>query len=270
MALTLQAGHFGGARGGFRIVFGDGDQAPRGHIIYLAPFGEEMNRCRQAAATQARLFAASGYRCSLLDLYGTGEAVGELADATLEDWIAGIHAAVEECRDDEPLVFWGCRLGACLMTRYLAQHPAPGAVTALLWQPQVSGKTFITQAIRQRAAARMEQGLEKQSKDEVMAMLADGATLEVGGYAMSAPLVHAIETLDIAEPLSAPLKTVHWLEHDTGDGRPIAARTQKAMDALKDHSETFELHRFAGAPFWQLHERDSCEALVEASTSCLS
>lgn len=268
MALTLQAGHFGGERGSFRVVFGDDEQALRGHIIYLAPFGEEMNRCRNAVAEQARRFASRGYRCTVLDLFGTGEALGELADATMEDWVTGIEQCVNDSNAEAPLIFWGCRLGAPLLCHYLQQHPPSQPVDALLWQPLVSGKSFVTQLLRQRAASRMEQGLEKQSKDEVMQMLADGGTLEVGGYALSERLLKAMEALELSVP-GDQLGSVHWLEHDTGDGRPIAPKTQRAIDGMQANCSSFTLHRFGGAPFWQLHERDSHEAIVEVTDQCL-
>ncbi|MDZ7782423.1 MAG: hypothetical protein U5K56_05590 [Halioglobus sp.] len=49
---------------------------PKAHIVYLPPFGEEMNRCRAAVAEQARQFAAMGYSCILIDFYGTGDSEG--------------------------------------------------------------------------------------------------------------------------------------------------------------------------------------------------
>ena len=34
---------------------------PRGGVLYVHPFGEEMNKSRRMAALQARAFAAAGY-----------------------------------------------------------------------------------------------------------------------------------------------------------------------------------------------------------------
>ena len=69
----------------------------RGHVVFIPPFGEEMNRCRSLVATQARSFALSGYDCTLIDFFGTGDSDGELADCTLTVWYDNIRAIIILC-----------------------------------------------------------------------------------------------------------------------------------------------------------------------------
>ncbi|NND68268.1 MAG: hydrolase 2, exosortase A system-associated, partial [Halioglobus sp.] len=63
-----------------------GEGVARGHVVFVPPFVEEMNRCRALVAQQARAFAQQGYLCTLVDFFGTGDCDGDLADATLAHW----------------------------------------------------------------------------------------------------------------------------------------------------------------------------------------
>src|SRR5258705_9769402 len=50
---------------------------PRGSVLYLPPFAEEMNKSRRMAALQARAFARIGWNVLQMDLFGCGDSSGE-------------------------------------------------------------------------------------------------------------------------------------------------------------------------------------------------
>ena len=69
-----------GARGRVFAVHFCAAEAPRAHILFLPPFGEEMNRSRRHVAEAASAFAAAGWLVAVPDLFGTGDSAGEFVD----------------------------------------------------------------------------------------------------------------------------------------------------------------------------------------------
>src|SRR5882672_8203208 len=67
--------------------------SPRGAVLYVHPFAEEMNKSRRMAALQSRALSAAGFAVLQLDLFGCGDSSGEFGDATWDDWVADIVEA---------------------------------------------------------------------------------------------------------------------------------------------------------------------------------
>lgn len=234
---------------------------PKAHIIYLPPFGEEMNRCRAAAARQARVFAKAGYLCSLLDFQGTGESRGSLEDASIELWLQDIATLVEDGAPKElPLIIWGCRLGALLAMFACQQHKVRACV---LWQPVSSGKTYINQFLRQRAAALIAQGLPGENTGAIREQIASGQIIEVAGYPLSHKLVASIDALEIKTLANLEPISVYWLENVSDTEAPMTPRVQKDVTALERAGARVSLIPFVGNPLWQLHERAECPQLID-------
>ena len=240
-----------------------------GQVLYLPPFGEEMNRCRASVAAQARAFREAGNRVLLLDFWGTGESEGELASATLDIWYENISEAIARLRSegDYPLTLWGCRLGGLMALDYLARHDV-GITAALLWQPVSTGKTWVNQYLRLRTAALVDRGEEKETTAQMRARLDAGDLVEVAGYELNGPLVAAIDDLDMARTGTLHTERVYWLEHAATPGQAPAPRVEKALNQLRQRAARVELASFSGPPLWQLHERDECPELL-ATTSAL-
>ena len=55
--------------------------APLGHVVYVHPFGEEMNKSRRMATLQARALAQAGFSVLQVDLLGCGDSSGDFGDA---------------------------------------------------------------------------------------------------------------------------------------------------------------------------------------------
>lgn len=239
-----------GARGARFCLYHAPAGSPRGALLYIHPFAEEMNCARRTAALQSRRLAQAGYGVLQIDLSGCGDSWGEFGDATWQMWrqdvLDGAAWLAERCGARVGL--WGLRLGALLALDCCARLP-DGAEQLLLWQPVLRGRPYLTQFLRMALASQMMSGGAPQYRDtEAMrAALAGGAALEVGGYELNPALVAAIDSADCAL-LPAPACPVRWLEV-SADGVPGAQAQQQAA-LWREHGTVLGMDAVAGAPFW--------------------
>ena len=244
--------------------------ACRGAILYVHPFGDEMNKSRRMAALQARALAAAGFGVLQLDLYGCGDSSGEFRDARWDLWKQDLAAGCAWLRErlGQPVSIWGLRLGALLALDYA--HDAPQAVAGLvLWQPVLSGSTFLTQFLRLRVAGDMLARDEGSGAGTaaLRKALAAGETLEVGGYELAPALAAAIDALD-ADAL-APACRVAWFEVVAQEGRPVPARSARLEADWRTRGVEVHLQVVAGSPFWATQEITESAALLDATVALL-
>lgn len=253
----------------FTLQFSSREQ-PKAHIVFVPPFGEEMNRCRALVSGQARQFARSGYSCTLVDFYGTGDSQGELKDASLQVWRRNIHLAVETLQRElrVPVILWGLRLGAFIALDFAAES-ALAIDSLLLWQPVISGERYVTQILRQRVAGLASRDLPPETTTDIRRRLAQGESIEVAGYAIGGILIADIERLSLAHMTALCPGKIHWLENVSESGADLAAGTAKAIELLKSLQNDVVVHTFTGPQVWQLHKRDSLPELVSITSSLL-
>jgi exosortase A-associated hydrolase 2 len=243
--------------------------ACRGAVLYVPPFGEEMNKSRRMAALQARDLAARGFGVLLLDLYGCGDSSGDFADARWDIWQRDLALGQQwlQQRLGQPVSLWGLRLGAVLALDY-ARNPVQPLASLMLWQPVQSGATFLTQFLRLRIANDMlsedkeKGGGTKALRDALRA----GESLEVAGYELAPAMADAIESLDAAK-LAVTSCPVHWFEAVPADGRPISPAAAKVTTAWEAAGVAPQIHLVTCPPFWATQEITECAALVAATTS---
>ncbi len=242
----------------------------RGHVVYVPPFGEEMNRCRALVAQQARALAAIGYHCTLVDFCGTGDSEGELVESSLQQWHGNLAQAIAclQAEEDLPLTLWGLRLGALLALDFCANSDIPIS-GLLLWQPLTSGKRFVSQLLRQRVASLVSGGLPPETTTEIRQRLGAGASVEVSGYTVAEELIAGIEALTMPAALPQLAGPVYWMENveDSDDGLSTAAG--KAVEKLRESGCEVQVALFSGAPVWQLHKRDELPELLSITTAAL-
>jgi len=245
-------------------------EQPKAHIVFVPPFGEEMNRCRALVSEQARHFAQSGYSCTLIDFYGTGDSQGELQDATLQIWQRNIHLTVETLQREMcvPLILWGLRLGAFIALDFAAKS-ALAIDSLLLWQPVISGERYVTQILRQRVASLASKELPSETTTEIRRRLAQGESVEVSGYMIGGALIADIESLSWIDLATLCPGKIHWLENVSEAGADLTAGTAKALEQLKSLQNDVVLHPFTGPQVWQLHKRDSLPELIAITSSLL-
>ena len=241
---------------------------PRGALIYVHPFAEEMNRSRRMAALQARAFAAAGLAVLQIDLLGCGDSSGDFGDARWalwkEDLALAWHWLAE--RAPGPIGLWGLRLGALLALDFARETRRP-VERLLLWQPVISGEVFVTQFLRLRLASEMLLGLADKPAGtrEIRNALAAGETVEVAGYALAPELVAGIDALRLAD-LAVAGMPVHWFEIASEGMRQPPAAAQ-VVEAWRRQGAELHLHPVTGDRFWALAESTPGPALLAATTS---
>lgn len=244
-----------------------------GAIIYIHPFGEEMNKSRRMAAMQARTFAAMGFGVLQIDLFGCGDSSGEFSDARWDIWKQDVSFARNwlENRISASVSLWGLRLGALLALDFARNQPEM-IDRIILWQPVINGESFLNQFLRLRMANEMlaNSGAEKKTGTSAMrACLASGETLEVAGYELAPDLATAIDGLKAAE-LVVRNSTVHWFEIVAEPGRSMPPAGAKVLGEWKRSGVDPHVHLVACSSFWATQEISECPELVLATAAAFT
>ncbi|MFL6710168.1 MAG: hydrolase 2, exosortase A system-associated [Massilia sp.] len=241
--------------------------APRGAILYVHPFAEEVNLCRRIAAQQARSFAAAGYAVLQIDLFGCGDSCGEFADGRWERWQADLAVAADWLvqRQDGPLWLWGVRLGALMAMDMAARRSVDGLI---LWQPLISGRTCINQFLRQQIAisardiANGDSGRAARAGIRRMrAELAARGRIDVAGFELDLGMARSIEPCDAVRLELRPC-TVHWFS-SSAMPRRLATRWDGANVVL-------HYHAVEPLPFWSDPARPECPSLLAATAAAFT
>lgn len=243
--------------------------AARGDLLVVPAFAEEMNRCRAMVSRQARLWAAQGVGTLVLDPFGTGDSDGEFVDATWAQWRDDLRRGIDwlDSHGGGCRALLGLRLGA-VMAAELARG-CVGVQRLLLWQPVLSGKTHLTQFLRVRIAAELNQPDRVKSTDELRRMFAAGQAVEVSGYEIGPALAADLDAAAFDASDGPAHLEVDWFEV-VPDGAPtLAPASQKVVDTLRQGGAVVRAQAVAGAAFWHVHERVLAPSLLDASVQCV-
>lgn len=243
---------------------------PRRAVVYLHPFGEEMNKARRMAALQARRLAAGGCAILQIDHYGCGDSTGDFSQARWEAWRHDGLVAVSWLREryPVPVTLWGLRLGAALAAD-LAQDPSLEVDQLLLWQPVTNGSQFLSQFLRLRLASEMlAGGAATTAVKELTEALRRGESLEIAGYELHPDLAAAIGGLKL-EAMRPAVKRVDWLEVVPDSALALRPASKRVVDSWRSHGLAVHAAQAMGEPFWSTIEIAESEALLELSTAAL-
>ena len=243
----------------------------RANVLHVHAFGEEMNKSRRMVALQARAMTQLGLGVLLMDLYGCGDSSGDFGDARWEIWLEDLAGALSwlRGREEAPLILWGLRLGALLMMDY-AKDSGEAFDSFLLWQPVVSGETYLTQFLRLRVANdMMAGGKAKVGTRELREALKGGEPLEIAGYGLSPELAMALDERRLAEP-GIPGALCHWFEVAAGEGGAVSPASQRVVDQWVGQGVKVETRAVTGEPFWTTQEITECPTLVAATSRIFS
>lgn len=233
--------------------------------LCLAPFAEEMNRCRVMVAMQARKLATHNVATLIPDYYGTGDSGGDFSDATWDAWKSDIHTAIHwlEAKGIKRIRLWGIRMGA-LLAAEIASESAGKFDQLVFWQPVVDGKMMLTQFLRVRVAAAMDRGEAKETTKAMRDRFSSGKSVEIAGYNLSGALAQAIDSKHLGQ-LSLPAHTqVEWYEQYNEATNSISMPSQKVISQWsEEHKVSVNENTFVGAPFWQVHERELALDLID-------
>ena len=233
------------------------DSPVRGHVLFVPPFNEEMNRSRSMMTLQAKALAQMGYGSLVVDLHGTGDSAGEFSDARWALWQSDILAAHQWLAQQPGGCFalLGIRLGAILAAQVF-DRLIPAATALVLWQPVLEGKVHLTQFLRVRMAAQLDRPhLPKETTASMRDQLSKGTSLEVAGYEIHPELARDIDALHMVDHAPASQARVLWMESAGGDGTNLTPSSKKVATAWVDRGVAVDTAVFSGPAFWQVHER---------------
>ena len=240
---------------------------PRGALILVPPFAEELNRSRHMLAKAARRLAAKGWHVVILDLYGTGDSAGEFVDARWEIWRSDILSVRHWLQNQghESIGMATLRTGSLLAGAVMAEAAwAP----LLLWQPVLQGKTFLTQFLRVGLAANLNSGGEgSASVGSLRERLASGEILEIAGYELHPALAEALDAASLAPDTSWP-QPLHCVEVNA-QAATLTPGLARAIEAWRAEGVKVEALAVQGPQFWTLQEPEWADALIDASCSML-
>lgn len=228
----------------------------KANILLLPAIGEELNRCRKMLSDQARLLAASGFQCWVLDYFGTGDSGGDFAEIDWDLWLRDIQAVIQNTiPTDQPLILFGVRVGA-LMALDVAESLEAGMLGGVvLFQPVTSGQKFVNQMLRQRSAYLMANDLSSESAADMRAKAAAGQLLEVGGYLYNGSILQSLDERQIkGRQLPDDLKLI-WMENVKAEGADLSIGSNKLVEGFRQQGCKVSVELFCDPPIWQLHER---------------
>lgn len=259
----------------FCIYYAPAPGPCRAALLYVPPFGEEMNRSRRMAAMQARMLASAGVAVLMIDLYGCGDSSGDFVDARWEIWrddLALAHAWLAGI-SGLAVGLWGLRLGALLALDYARLAPLP-VERFILWQPVTRGDTFMTQFLRLQLATAMlaeqeDAGTAAGGTQAMRARLQTGATLEVAGYELAPALVQAIDAVD-ATTLAPYGIAVSWIDIVSQSAPSLPPTRQNLVSGWQRNGVPVQLQCVPGLPFWATADITTCAALLAATLTHLA
>ncbi len=241
------------------------DQEPRGGVLYIHPFAEEMNKSRRMAALSAREMAKSGALVLQMDLAGCGDSAGNFDDATWPGWLDDIERAYAWLREncEGPAIVWGLRGGCLLAADWIEARG--NELPLLLWQPATNGDQQLKQFLRVEAANAMLS--DKGGQGVVASLVAEleaGRQIEVAGYGLSPRLTGPMSAsrLQFADGYSAPIEIFEISARDDAGLSPGVARLEKR---LREQSIRVNATALNGPGFWRTQEIEVVPELVEAS-----
>lgn len=260
---------------------------PRGLVLYVHPFAEEMNKARRMAALQSRAFAQAGFAVLQIDLYGCGDSSGDFGDASWQAWIADVLQACRWLRErhsgqvDLPMWLWGLRAGCLLAVDAARQLNEP--CHFLFWQAPAAGKLLLQQFLRLKVAGDLMEGQAKGAMHAMRQQLADGAPVEIAGYLLAPALANGMEQALLTPPslvangaavsveASASLAPrLVWLELTTREGASLSPVSSQTLGQWQHAAYLVSSQLVQGPAFWQTTEIEDAPALIQATLSAVT
>lgn len=260
--------------------------SPRGLVLYIHPFAEEMNKARRMAALQSRALALAGFAVLQIDLHGCGDSSGDFGDANWQNWVddvlLGCHWLRErsECwiesgmtvsgvQSKPALWLWGLRAGCLLAADAARQLDEP--CSFLFWQPPSAGKPLLQQFLRLKAAGDLMGGQAKGVMQGLRQQLADGVPVEIAGYMVAPGLAAGLEHATLAPAAeAAQAQRVEWFELTTREDASLSPVSLQTMGQWQHAGFQVASHIVQGPAFWQTTEIEDAPALISDTLSAVT
>ncbi len=239
-------------------------------FVFCHPFAEEKNCCHVIIAQTAREMAKQGYPVFRFDMSGCGDSEGELEQATVDQWIEDIDCAIDVFKTRtgvEKVVLWGLRFGSGLAFHYAERH-IDQCSSLLLWQPIFDFPVYFKHFMLQGFADRLIPGKNSDRPiGTLVAKIAGGETIEVGGYPISPTLYNSI--LQTGSVLASSCRSMDVCIACLSQMNRIPAVWLRTAEELKSQGNRVELQHTRVEPFWDRYWRWHEPGLSNGITSWL-
>ena len=240
--------------GGLSAVYYAAEGTSVGRALLVPPGFDEKRCAHRAMAEMCTALARRGVAALHIDLTGTGNSPGALANTQLAQWRDDLRSAAAFLADRAPGPSFvvGCRLGGLLAAWALAEG-ALSTERLLLWQPVTDGGVYLRNARKRRM---VQDGIAGRSG-------AADDPYEVEGERVAQSLYHALEALGLAglpAPTDVGLLQCSFSERLLRDYDSLI-RTWSANQV--------RLRRVVAQPFWYPHTPAGYEGIVAAAGDLL-
>jgi exosortase A-associated hydrolase 2 len=269
----LISGHFiPGAKGPIFVTVRRPREAPRGCVLVIPPFAEEMNKSRRMLTLMGQQLAQRGIATVVPDVHGTGDSGGEFEEADWLTWVQDLACVARwsTAQVRQPTGCLAIRLGAALAVSALQSGGIGPMTTSVLWQPVFDGRRAMTQFLRLRVAASLAEQDRKETAQGLLERLKAGEALEVAGYSLPGRLAIDIESQVAPGKLPAQLGSIHWLEVVREPATPVSAAAVRYAELANASSQLFVAQGFTGEPFWGSTEIVVNQPLIAATVAAFA
>lgn len=255
------------APGRFCMMFAT-DARPRGLVVHVAPFAEELNKTRRMVSQQARRFAASGFSVVVPDLLGCGDSPGRFEDATWNDWRRDVVASATWMRDrhaglDVPLWLWGTRLGALLAAQCAEPAKAQGL---LFWEPVLDAARHLQQFLRIADTQPRPAARHTAPRAHAAAQLASGQPVDIAGYRITPALAEGMRE---AQPPVLGCDVICVQQRSPHGERQTPVSLRHARDITQRNS-ALRVFEASGPAFWHQVEAEDAADWWEVTTRAMT
>ena len=266
------AGHFLRGRAGEIFLLVRSPPQPRGTVLVVPPFAEEMNKCRRMVTETALELCSTGYAVLVPDLYGTGDSQGDFADGRWGLWQEDLETvcAWGEANRLAVRAVLAVRLGAALAVSAACNGRLPAVAATAFWQPVLDGAKHLTQFLRLRTAGNLAGEGDKETVADLRAKLAAGQSVEVAGYGLAGDLASELDALEQPTQLPSQLGATHWMEVVRTPEGGLPATSKATIERLQASGSRVSPHTFVGEPFWATVEISTVPEMIRATAQSLS
>ncbi len=243
---------------------------PRGALLFVHPFAEEMNRSRGMVTLAVQAFAAEGWTVLQMDLHGCGDSAGDFGDASWAGWLSDLDRAHQwlQQQGPQPVALWTLRAGALLASDWLDSRSL--SMPWLNWQPVFNGAQYLTQFLRIRLGADLAASNQaSQAISGLRNSLQAGEAVSVAGYWLNASLAQGLESASLRWPSSAAGGSMTLLEVGSGDAPALTPVATTWLKKANEAGAAASGHAVPGSKFWQSVEIETAPALIPASLQSL-
>lgn len=201
------------------------EQWRRAAVVMCSPFGHDRDYALRTYRVLAARLTRQGLGVLRFDYSGTGDSAGDLADATIEQWIEDTVEAVVKARtlDARSVAIVGCGLGAGIALR--AAERAGNVAYLIMWNPVLDGRRYLGDLV-----AGHQQWLEEASRGIPLMRRLAGAE-DMLGWRATGSWRGSLETFSATTIEKAPAPEVRFIYAGSPAADPAFVDRLKALGA---------------------------------------